>query len=306
VNRRRGTCRVVAAAFAVGILLLACGCRRKPPPKTKAPNAKPATAPASGPAAQPATGAAGPALSLPAKPKPGEAIVNSAGMKLIYIPPGEFDMGSKPDEPGRHDDETLHRVTITRGFWIGATEVTQAQWEKVTGYNPGQPKGPDLPANRLSWSDAVAFCRKLSRTEGVHYALPTEAQWEYACRAGSGDVFSGGKADDVAWHMDSSGEAPHPVAAKLPNAWGLYDMHGNAAEWCRDVYRRDLGAAPATDPDYAAEGPGARVVRGGSWAHFPRACRGAARASYNPAYQLDSVGLRVVIEPGPPESSANP
>jgi formylglycine-generating enzyme required for sulfatase activity len=186
-------------------------------------------------------------------------------------------------------------VKITRGFWVAATEVTQAQWENVMGFNRAELKGENLPASRLSWPHAVEFFRKLSQTEKRTYRLPTEAQWEYACRAGSAEAYSGGELDEVAWHMDNSGEAPRDVAGKKPNAWGLYDMHGNAAEWCIDLYQRDLGAAPVIDPSGPAEG-NARVVRGGSWGHFPRASRSAARASFNPAYPLERVGLRVIIE----------
>jgi len=232
---------------------------------------------------------------MPANPSPGATMTNSVGMTMVYVPPGEFRMGSDLAEPGRHDDETAHEVKITRGFWIAATEVTQPQWEKVMGFNRSDPKGENLPASRLSWPQAVEFCRKLSQTEKRPYRLPTEAQWEYACRAGSGGACSGGQLDEVAWHMDNSGEAPHEVAGKKPNKWGLYDMHGNAAEWCRDFYQRDLGAGLAIDPPGPAEGK-ARVVRGGSWGHFARACRSAARASFNPAYPLERVGLRVIIE----------
>jgi len=239
---------------------------------------------------------------LPADPKPGQAFTNSIGMKLVYVPPGEFQMGSGPSEPGRHDDETLHTVRITRGFWIGAAEVTQDQWQKVMGFNPAQPKGDNLPAAKMSWAQAVEFCRKLSQADRADYVLPTEAQWEYACRAGTTGAFSGGETDDVAWHMDNSDERPHEVAGKKPNAWGLYDMHGNAAEWCRDWYQRDLGSAPAVDPAGPAEGK-ARVVRGGSWNHFARACRCAARGDANPAYQMDHVGLRVIATRASPAMS---
>ena len=232
---------------------------------------------------------------MPANPGHGDTMTNSVGMTFVYVPPGEFRMGSDVAEPGRHDDEAAHDVKITRGFWIAATEVTQARWEMVSGFNRAEPKGENLPASRLSWPQAVEFCRKLSRAERRIYRLPTEAQWEYACRAGSAVADSGGELDEVAWHMDNSGETPRDVAGKKPNAWGLHDMHGNAAEWCRDFYQRDLGSGPAVDPSGPAEG-NARVVRGGSWGHFARACRSAARASFNPAYPLERVGLRVIIE----------
>jgi formylglycine-generating enzyme required for sulfatase activity len=310
MNQRQRAFRVGIAGILAGAALLACGCKRDvpetPPPAmaAAAPGASPApaSAPSSGPAS--VTGAAS---AMPARPGAGATMVNSVGMKFLHIPPGEFRMGSDPTEPGRHDDETAHDVKITRGFWIAATEVTQAQWQKVMGLNRAEPKGDNLPASRLSWPQAVEFCRKLSQAEGRTYRLPTEAQWEYACRSGSGGPYSGGKLDEVAWHMNNSGEAPHEVAGKKPNAWGLHDMHGNAAEWCRDLYQRDLGAAPAVDPAGPAEGAGgARVVRGGSWGHFGRACRGAARASFNPAYPLERVGLRVIIEPKSPNPSTNP
>jgi formylglycine-generating enzyme required for sulfatase activity len=306
MNHRRRLFRVGIAGILAWAALLAGGCRRDVPPAGPA-TTKPA-APATG-----TTSATGPASvtgagsAMPANPSPGATMVNSVGMKLIYIPPGQFRMGSGPAEPGRHDDETAHDVKITRGFWIAPTEVTQAQWQKVMGFNRSEPKGDNLPANKLSWPQAVDFCRKLSQAEGPTYRLPTEAQWEYACRAGSGGPYSGGQLDEVAWHMDNSDEKPHEVAGKKPNAWGLHDMHGNAAEWCRDLYQRDLGSAPVVDPAGPAEGAGgARVVRGGSWGHFARACRSAARASFNPAYPLERVGLRVIIGPQSPSPSPNP
>jgi len=229
-------------------------------------------------------------------PRAGDVLVNSIGMKLAYVPPGKFMMGSPADEPGRHKDETRHPVTITNGFYIGVTEVTQAQYRAVMGFNPSETKGDDLPVSKVSWHNATAFCKKLSRAGGRTYRLPTEAEWEYACRAGAAGPFAGsGRIDEMGWHMDNSDERPHPVARKSPNAWGLVDMHGNAMEWCADWCRRDLGAAPATDPASPAAGK-QRVARGGSWGHFARACRSAARASYNPAYQLRHLGLRVVME----------
>ena len=298
MNQRQRAFRVGIAGILAGAAFLACGCKRDVP-KTPPP-AMAATAPASGPASVTGAGA-----TMPAHPGAGATMVNSVGMKFLHVPPGEFRMGSDPAEPGRHDDETAHDVKITRGFWIAATEVTQAQWQKVMGLNRAEPKGDNLPANKLSWPQAVDFCRKLSQAEGRTYQLPTEAQWEYACRSGSAEPYSGGKLDEVAWHMDNSDEAPHKVAGKKPNAWGLYDMHGNAAEWCRDLYQRDLGPAQAVDPAGPAEG-NARVVRGGSWGHFARACRSAARASFNPAYPLEWIGLRVIIEPESPNPSSNP
>ena len=234
-------------------------------------------------------------------PRAGDAVTNSLGMKLLYVPAGTFTMGSPLDEAGRHDDEVSHPVTISRGFYIGATEVTQAQWQAVMGFNRSETTGENLPVSRLSWHHAVTFCKKLSQAEGRTVRLPTEAEWEYACRAGSAEAFAGtGKVDEMGWHMDNSDERPHRVATKKPNAWGLYDLHGNVAEWCADRYARELPAGAARDPAGPATGT-YRVARGGSWGHFARAARSAARASFNPAYQLDTLGLRVVMEPTQPK-----
>jgi len=278
-HRGRGVRAVLAGSVTVVTVLLAAGgCRRESPP---APPAKPTT------------------TTSPAKPTSGgEVVTNSVGMKLAYVPAGTFMMGSPPDEANRDDDETQRKVTLTRGFYIGTTEVTQKQWQAVMGFNPAETKADDLPASRISWANALAFCRKLGRAEGRTYRLPTEAEWEYACRArAAGPVAGTGKLDEMGWHIDNSDERPRPVATKGPNAWGLFDMHGNAMEWCADRYARDVAPEPATDPAGPAEGA-ERVARGGSWGHYPRACRAAARASVRPAYQLKQVGFRVVMEAG--------
>ena len=242
------------------------------------------------PASKQENGPAGP-------PRPADVVTNTIGMRLVYVPPGEFTMGSAVDEAGRHEDEVQHHVTISRGFYLGVTEVTQAQWQRVMNFNRSETKGDDLPASRLSWRHAETFCRKLGEAEGRTYRLPREAEWEYACRAGTTGPFAGtGKLDEMAWHMDNSGDQPHPVGGMRPNAWGLYDMHGSVLEWCADLYGRDYPAEAVTDPCGPATGT-YRVARGGSWRHFARACRSAARASFNPAYQLDQLGLRVLMEP---------
>jgi formylglycine-generating enzyme required for sulfatase activity len=179
-------------------------------------------------------------------------ITNPLGMKLNLIPPGEFAMGSPKSEPGRWDDETQHLVKITKPFYLSAHEVTQAQYEQVMGKNPsyfsvsGNGKGrvsgdtSQLPVERVSWNDAVEFCRKLSDEEGVEYRLPTEAEWEYACRAGTTTAYSFGndvaQLGEYAWYADNSENTSHAVGEKKPNAWGLYDMHGNVWEWCQDWF----------------------------------------------------------------------
>jgi len=226
----------------------------------------------------------------------GDVIVNSIGVKLAYIPAGVFEMGSGVDESGRQDDELLHRVELTRAFRIGVTEVTQAQWEAIMGFNRSNFKGENLPIEKISWRDVVSFCKKLSEKEGKVYRLPTEAEWEYACRAGSMSRFSGtGDIDDMAWYAENSGDKTHPVGEKGANAWGLYDMHGNVSEWCGDRYRADYPEEDVVDPNGPAEGK-YRVVRGGSWSSFERACRCAARSSVPVSYQLKQTGFRVLME----------
>ena len=231
--------------------------------------------------------------------RPDPIIVNSIGMKLALIPANKFHMGSLPLEKGRHHDERQHRVNLTEPFRIGVTEVTQSQWQAIMGFNRSYHRGDDLPAERLSWKDAVAFCDKLSENEGKIYRLPTEAQWEYACRAGAAGPFAGpGKINEVAWHYGNSKRQTHPVAAKKPNDWGLYDMHGNVAEWCSDYYAADYPDEPVTDPTGPPSGA-ARVVRGGAWDAFTPGCRSAARLSRSPAHQLKSTGFRVILDLSP-------
>ena len=230
--------------------------------------------------------------------KPGDIISNSIGMKLIYIPAGEFMMGSPSDDDDRGDIESLHRVRISKGFWMGITEVTQRQWKAVMDSNPSYFKGDDLPVVDISWNDAVEFCRKLSRREGRQYCLPTEAQWEYACRAGSSSTYSFGddvsQIGDYVWYETNCGGA-QPVGQKKPNAFGLYDIHGNAWEWCQDWYGKDYySVGPAVDPTGPSSGK-TRVLRGGGWSHSAYYCRVAYRHNYSPYYRDFNGGLRVVL-----------
>jgi len=184
------------------------------------------------------------------------------GVKLVLcgIPAGKFTMGfSYPKTP--------HEVTLTKAFWLGRTEVTQAQWEAVMGGNPSAFKGKDLPVENVSWYEAMKFCGNLNAKgllpAGWKWALPTEAQWEYACRAGTtGDWVS--DCGKVAWYADNSGSKTHPVATKKANAWGLHDMHGNVGEWCADWYCRDYPMGAVTDPQGIDLGK-VRVFHGGSW-----------------------------------------
>jgi formylglycine-generating enzyme required for sulfatase activity len=246
-------------------------------------------------------------------------IINSIGMKLALIPAGDFQMGSPDSDPDASADEKpQHRVRITRPFYMAATEVTQGQYQAVAGANPSQFKGSeDLPVETLIWLDAINYCNALSRKEGltpfyrVHgetvdvpdwtgtgYRLPTEAEWEYACRARSTARYSFG--DDAAglgafaWYDGNSGGQTHPVGQKRPNAWGLYDMHGNVWEWCWDRYEPDYysnkpRAADPLGPSQAAS----RVFRGGGWSLDPRQCRSADRFGNAPGFRSSDLGFRV-------------
>ena len=224
-------------------------------------------------------------------------------MKLVLIRPGKFVMGSPDSEQGRARNEgPQHEVIITKPFYIGVTEVTQAQYEAVMGTNPSKFKGATNPVETVSWDDAVEFCKKLSEKTGKAVRLPTEAEWEYACRAGSKTGFSFGDADDglgdYAWYDANSGGTTHPVAKKKPNAWGLYDMHGNDFEWCADWYG-DYPKGAATDPQGPASGS-SRVLRGGAWTDNPNRCRSADRDHYSPGQLSSCYGFRVVVSVSAP------
>jgi formylglycine-generating enzyme required for sulfatase activity len=218
-------------------------------------------------------------------------------MRMCWIPEGEFLMGSPEDELGRFDDETQHRVTITQGFWLGKYQVTQAQWEAVMESNPSHFKGPNLPVETVSRDDISGpegFLDKANRlvaAVGGRFSLPTEAQWEYACRASTTTALNSGKnltsaegvcrnLDEVAWYDKNSDEETHPGGLKKANPWGLHDMHGNLWEWCADWY-----AAYPTGPIADPLGPDSgsyRVVRGGGWYFTPGYCRAAFRGNGGP------------------------
>jgi len=234
----------------------------------------------------------GPALDAP----PGaDAVVNSLGMRMVRVPAGSFSMGSLPGTPLRQEEEFPHRVTLTRAFRIASTEVTQRQWLALMPSNPSSQPGDDRPVTSVSWKEAQAFCLELSRKEGVTYRLPTEAEWEYACRAGGDSPVDAAGLGAGAWYADNSEGTTHPVGSKVPNPWGLRDLLGNVAEWTLDVY----GPYPRVEEDKDPKGPAAgstRVVRGGAWRSFPPAVRCAARTGTPESYQLPHVGLRVVQE----------
>ncbi|MDM8556122.1 DUF1566 domain-containing protein [Desulfococcaceae bacterium HSG7] len=247
-------------------------------------------------------------------------LVNSLGMEFVYIPPGEFMMGSPVDEPERDSDERLHKVVLSRGFYMQTTEVTQGQWKKVTGKNPSKFKncGDDCPVEFVSWNDVQGFIKKLnSRSEETWYRLPTEAQWEYACRAGTQTPFAVGKylsVDQANYNVKypSHDGKTVPVSSFKPNAWGLYDMHGNVVEWCQDWYGEFHSSKAVTDPNgpssdapqvlRGGKGPPSlsgpsRVLRGGSWFSSAKYCRSAYRGGLMPDYRGDS-GFRLVLLSG--------
>ncbi|MBI2808208.1 MAG: SUMF1/EgtB/PvdO family nonheme iron enzyme [Planctomycetes bacterium] len=227
--------------------------------------------------------------------KPGDIVTNQLGMKFAWIPPDTFTMGSPPGEKDRFDDETPHRVTIAKGFHLGIHQVTQAQWQAVMGNSPSHFKGDDLPVERVSWNDACAFCKKLGAKDGHTYRLPTEAEWEYACRAGSQTAYCFGDNPGVlgpyAWFSENSGSKTHPVGQKHANDWGLYDMHGNVWEWCADFYG-EYPSKPVTDPTGPATGS-EHLLRGGSWHIHPLILRSADRRRNEPTLLYNDVGFRV-------------
>ena len=224
-----------------------------------------------------------------------EAVTNSVGMEMVLLPGGQFTMGSRPDEKGRAHDEFAHEVIISKPFYIASTEVTQKQWKEIMGFENCNFRGDSLPVEKVSWQQAMEFCRKLSEKENKNYALPSEAQWEYACRSASQDSFAGsGNLDEMGWYFNNSENTTHAVGTKKPNDWGLYDMHGNVAEWCLDNYEKDYPQEQVTDPAGPAEGK-YKVFRGGAWSHFDRAARCGARSCAPASYQLKYVGFRVTM-----------
>jgi formylglycine-generating enzyme required for sulfatase activity len=240
------------------------------------------------------------AVSDSTRPAESNFRVSDLGLELVWIRPGTFDLGSPTAGDG--DERPVTRVSLTAGFWLGVTEVTQAQWTAVMGKNPSAHRGAGLPVESVTWSEARDFCRRLTEREraagrlppGFAYTLPTEAQWEYACRAGTTGDYAGDPGA-MAWHGANSGYETHPVGAKLPNAWGLYDMHGNVWEWCLDWYAPYPGGS-ITDPAGPASGAD-RVYRGGSWGDVAGASRSSFRNGRGPGFRLGSLGLRVALAP---------
>ncbi len=253
-------------------------------------------------------------------------------MEFVPIPAGSFMMGS---DDGEADEQPVHQIKFARSFWMAKTEVTTQQYEQyakpkfeLEQNEIPMPKGATYPQSYISWKDAMGFCRWLTRKEqrrghlpeGYEYTLPTEAEWEYACRAGTTTDYAGAL-DAMAWYRKNSGEKTNPVGKKKANAWGLYDMHGNVWEWCFDDWFGSYDLAPVDgsrrgnapgeyDVDHSRWGedgfvrrlynPGYRVVRGGSWSTLPQSCRSANRFYHPPDYKLNNIGFRPVLLWNPP------
>ena len=214
-----------------------------------------------------------------------------AKMEMIWCGPGTFMMGSPATEAGRFDDEAIHPVKLTKGFWLGKYEVTQAQWESVTGENRSRFKGPERPVDSVSWDDCQRFIRKANVALGGVARLPTEAEWEYACRAGSGAAIAGnGHLGDMAWYDGNSDSQTHPVGKNQANDWGFYDMHGNVLEWCHDWFAKTEGQA--VDPKGPPNGS-FKVLRGGCWFFYERDCRSAYRLKREPSIRNCIYGFRL-------------
>jgi len=231
-------------------------------------------------------------------------------MEFVRIPAGSFWMGSPEGETGRREDETRHFVTLTKDFYLAVTSVTQRQYQAVTGRNPsGFARLPQRPVETVSWHDAAEFCKRCSRLDGIpegwRMALPTEAQWEYACRAGAAGALYTGKdltvadgkcpnLEPIAWYRyNHPSQGPLDVGTKEPNAFGLYDMLGNIHEWVRDRYG-DYPTDPQTDPEGPASGYDC-IVRGGNWQSSPWKCRAARRGIDPPSYRLPGTGFRAAL-----------
>jgi formylglycine-generating enzyme required for sulfatase activity len=240
-----------------------------------------------------------------AQPKdPPKNFTNGIGMKFVWIPPGSFVMGSPKEEKERQDNETQHKVTLTKGFCMGVYTVTQEEWRAVMRNNPSHFRGEkNLPVDNVSWDDCQEFLEKLREKDKQPYRLPTEAEWEYACRAGTTTPFHFGNTpstDQANYNGNyiygdgkkgSNRKKTTPVGSFPANAWGLHDMHGNLWQWCED-WHGDYPQKDAVDPQGPNEGQ-YRVLRGGSWYDFPQHCRSTFRVRYRPGLSYSRLGFRL-------------
>ena len=235
---------------------------------------------------------------VPTAPSALETWANSIGMEFVKIPAGSYMRGSND---GNDDEKPQRRISIS-SFWMGKYPVTQEQWEAVMGSNPSRFKGRTNPVEMVNWHYAQEFVRRLNAKEGHNrYRLPTEAEWEYAARAGSTAAWcfgdDEGELDAYAWYGGNSGNKTHPVGQKKPNAWGLHDMHGNVWEWVRDWYSESYYASSKADNPRGPRAGEYRVLRGGSWCRIASYCRSARRDSGTPGYRDVGNGFRLVLSP---------
>jgi formylglycine-generating enzyme required for sulfatase activity len=238
---------------------------------------------------------------------PAASFTNSLGMKFAWIPPGTFMMGSPKTEEERNDDEIQRNVTLTKGFYMGVHTVTQEEWMKLMEKNPSKFTGAaNLPVEQVNWNECQEFIAKLAEKEKKPYRLPTEAEWEYACRAGTttpfyfGETISTDQANYNGGYVYGGGkqgvyrEKTMPVGSFPPNAWGLFDMHGNVWQWCEDwleIHPKSPKPEAVTDP--LGKTGNSRVLRGGSWIDNPLECRSAYRGGSAPALRHSLAGFRV-------------
>ena len=228
----------------------------------------------------------------------GTLTVNGIKYNMVWVEGGTFRMGATSEQDGdAYDNEKpVHSVTLS-GYYIGKTEVTQALWKAVMGSNPSEFNGDNLPVENVSWDDCQEFIRELNALTGQNFRLPTEAEWEFACRGGNnsrGYKYSGSNyIDNVAWYTDNSGDKTHPVATKSPNELGIYDMSGNVREWCSDWYG-NYSSGAQTNPKGSDEGE-FRVLRGGGWSSLAMFCRSSRRSNYIPDLFDYNLGLRLSL-----------
>lgn len=228
----------------------------------------------------------------------GTLTVNGIKYNMVWVEGGTFRMGATSEQDGdAYDNEKpVHSVTLCE-YYIGKTEVTQALWKAVMGSNPSEFKGDNLPVENVSWYDCQEFIRKLNSLTGQNFRLPTEAEWEFACRGGNNSLgykYSGSDSiDNVAWYDGNSGDKTHPVATKSANELGIYDMSGNVEEWCCDWYG-DYTSGAQTNPK-GPESGSLRVRRGGSWNYYARGCRSSLRYGYGPSHRFNFLGLRLAL-----------
>jgi formylglycine-generating enzyme required for sulfatase activity len=237
-------------------------------------------------------------------------------LEMVKIARGSFSMGSKPSEDKSEPNEHPRHQVEVPDFYLGKYPVTQAQYQAIMGENPSFIKGENLPVETVSWSNAVNFCRKLSARTGRHYRLPSEAEWEYACRAGTKTPFHFGKtintdlvnyAGTYSYGVAKKGEDRQTttVVGSFPaNAFGLYDMHGNVWEWCADQWHPNYNNAPVDGSAWITAGTKSHVIRGGSWNYVPWLCRSASRLDYD--HRLVNVGFRVALQVSSPAANTAP